>query len=315
VDALERALEALRARGCAPRRLGPSKARSLCPIHRDVRPSLAIDRRDGNVLLYCFAGCATKTVIDAIGLKWSDLRDGGLPMAPKVPAGVVATYEYTDLRGEPLARKIRRAPKSFMWQRRTVDGGWRRGLQDLKPGLFGLDYLVEAKRPLLVEGEKAALLLRARGFDATCPPAGASSWQTNWSEALWRAGAAEVVILPDADRPGRQHAERVAADLHTWRPMLPETTPGDPWPSVTLRDRDNEAAALNVRVVSLPGLRHGEDVHDWFTVHGHTSTDLRDLIEDTPQWAPLSALDRRRMLTRDRVRRLRARRRAVAAVE
>ncbi len=45
-----------------------------CPAHDDRSPSLAIkDCGDGRILLHCFAGCDVESVLDALGLSFSDL--------------------------------------------------------------------------------------------------------------------------------------------------------------------------------------------------------------------------------------------------
>lgn len=45
-----------------------------CPAHNDRTPSLSIRMgRDGRVLIKCWAGCSTESVIDALGLSWRDL--------------------------------------------------------------------------------------------------------------------------------------------------------------------------------------------------------------------------------------------------
>ena len=49
-----------------------------CPAHDDRSPSLSISTgRDGRVLLKCFAGCSTESVLDALGLNWRDLFPRG----------------------------------------------------------------------------------------------------------------------------------------------------------------------------------------------------------------------------------------------
>lgn len=42
-----------------------------CPAHSDAHPSLSVAERDGRVLLFCFAGCGQRAVLDG-------LRDRGL---------------------------------------------------------------------------------------------------------------------------------------------------------------------------------------------------------------------------------------------
>lgn len=52
---------------------GPWMAR--CPAHRDRTPSLSIAENpaSGAVLLHCHAGCGAVAVLEAIGLRFSDL--------------------------------------------------------------------------------------------------------------------------------------------------------------------------------------------------------------------------------------------------
>ena len=47
---------------------------ACCPAHNDTRPSLAIrEADDGRVLLHCFAGCETLSVVQAVGMDMTDL--------------------------------------------------------------------------------------------------------------------------------------------------------------------------------------------------------------------------------------------------
>ena len=51
---------------------------ALCPAHHDRDPSLSISQADdGRVLIKCHAGCATESVVEAIGREMSDLFDEG----------------------------------------------------------------------------------------------------------------------------------------------------------------------------------------------------------------------------------------------
>lgn len=55
------------------RQVGPEKWVARCPAHPDRSPSLSI-RLDGDrILLYCFAGCPVSRIVEAIGMKVSDL--------------------------------------------------------------------------------------------------------------------------------------------------------------------------------------------------------------------------------------------------
>jgi len=70
---MEKVLSALGEHNCDPRRSGKSWS-AKCPIHEDRRASLSISESDnGNSLLCCHAGCETKKIVEAIGLKEHDL--------------------------------------------------------------------------------------------------------------------------------------------------------------------------------------------------------------------------------------------------
>jgi hypothetical protein len=47
---------------------------ACCPAHNDKGPSLAIrEVEDGRILIHCFAGCETLSVVQALGMDLSDL--------------------------------------------------------------------------------------------------------------------------------------------------------------------------------------------------------------------------------------------------
>lgn len=47
---------------------------ACCPAHNDKGPSLAIrENDDGRVLIHCFAGCETLSVLQALGMDMADL--------------------------------------------------------------------------------------------------------------------------------------------------------------------------------------------------------------------------------------------------
>ena len=47
---------------------------ACCPAHDDKGPSLAVrELPDGRVLVHCFAGCETESVLGAVGMDMSDL--------------------------------------------------------------------------------------------------------------------------------------------------------------------------------------------------------------------------------------------------
>jgi DNA primase len=57
-------------------REGSQSFTALCPSHDDRHNSLSIAAgSDGRVLLFCFAGCDVRDVVEALGLELKDLFD------------------------------------------------------------------------------------------------------------------------------------------------------------------------------------------------------------------------------------------------
>jgi hypothetical protein len=57
-----------------PKRTGSGSWIARCPAHDDRSPSLTVrEMPDGRILLKCHAECDTQAVLDAMGLKFSDL--------------------------------------------------------------------------------------------------------------------------------------------------------------------------------------------------------------------------------------------------
>ncbi len=107
---------------------------------------------------------------------------------------------------------------------------------------------------LIVEGEQKANLLAEWNIAATCCAEGAGKWT---AEHAKHVRGADVIILPDADKAGRDHAETVAQSL--------------------------QGIAKRIRILELPDLAPKGDVVDWAAA-GHTREELDELIEQTPEW-------------------------------
>ncbi len=52
---------------------GNNKWTANCPSHNDTNPSLSISIKNDKILLKCFAGCSFEQIVEAVGLKQSDL--------------------------------------------------------------------------------------------------------------------------------------------------------------------------------------------------------------------------------------------------
>lgn len=239
---------------------------ALCPAHDDRKQSLSISKGDEKqVLLYCHAGCETESVVEAMGLKMSDLFPP--QEEPLKKRGCLTeTYDYHDADGKLLHQTVRYAPKGFSQRRPDDNGGWIWSLQGIKPVLYRLPQVMVAiakgEAIYLVEGEKDADNLRKIGFTATCNPMGAvkdkhdKRWRDSYTEAL---KSADIVMLPDNDNAGHRHAQIVAEKLY--------------------------AKSASIKIVNLPGLGNGSDVSDWLD-GGGTADELKRLVAEAPEHKP-----------------------------
>ena len=169
------------------------------------KPSLSITVRDARILLRCHAGCRAEAIVSAMGLKTADLFLSGEP-----PGRLVATYDYCDEGGTVLFQKLRYVPKTFRQRRPDGNGGWTWNMNGVRTVLYNLPEVLEAKRALVLEGEKDADTARSLGYTGTCNPEGANSWKDEYSESL---RGKNVVVVGDADPPGLAHTHDVAKAL------------------------------------------------------------------------------------------------------
>lgn len=70
---LEDVHRALEAHGCDPKQLVGTSFTSKCPAHDDSSPSLSVGTGHTGIVIKCFAGCPTDSILNAIGLDYSDL--------------------------------------------------------------------------------------------------------------------------------------------------------------------------------------------------------------------------------------------------
>lgn len=265
-----------------------------CPAHDDRSPSLRFSLgRNGSLMVRCWAGCEKAAILAVRGLTWGHLyppKDHRRHTPMPAPV-ITARYEYLAEDGEVLYSTVREEPgrngrkKDFRQQRMMPDGSWAYGISagtyhlsrdgnwwsvaEKRPGdlelpavrrvLYRLPELIGAdprRAVLVVEGEKCVEAAWAAGFVATTNVCGSrSKWLPEYSRVL--AGR-NVVVLPDNDTPGREHAEAVAGSL-----LL--------------------HGAATIAVVNLPDLPEKGDLVDWLAAlpkHLNPKEELVRLFHD-----------------------------------
>ena len=145
---------------------------------------------------------------------------------------------------------------------------WLSGMGSLPHMLYRLPGLVAAdpaRVVFVVEGEKDADTLFGLGLTATTNSSGAGKWLDEYSEHL---SGRDVVILPDNDVVGRDHAAKVLRSVHT--------------------------SVCSVKIIELDDLPAKGDVSDWIKA-GHTKEELLNLvavaqpIADPDEWHSVNA--------------------------
>lgn len=166
------------------------------------------------------------------------------------------TYDYRDEKNTLLFQVVRQPGHKFRQRKPDGHGGWIWNLQGVRRVLYRLPELVAASPAdgvcFVCEGEKDVDNLRRLGCVATTNPGGAGKWRDDYNVFLkdW-----DVVVLPDNDGPGRNHASVVRRSL--------------------------KGVAHSVRVLALPGLADKGDVSDWIA-SGGTREKLLQLVELLP---------------------------------
>jgi len=249
IDALDRG-------GFGPGKREGKETRYRCPVHEaagDHSPSLDVSEgQGGRALLQCrSAHCKAEDILRILKPE----RNGHTNGAPGKPR-IVATYDYRDESGNLLCQTVRYDPKNFKQRQPDGHGGWKWNLKEVRRIPYRLQELLAAPIETAVyvcEGEKDVDGLARLGFIATTNPMGAGKWGHLDSTTVQKAfRGRRVVILPDNDKRGRDHANDVALSLRT--------------------------IAAEIIVLELPGVPEKGDVSDWIA-RGGTADQLGHLIE------------------------------------
>lgn len=277
------------------------QGKGYCPAHKDKTPSFSIDRgADGRILMKCHTGCTIDAICAAIPCDKADLFPPKQPQA-KPKYNIERAYYYKDENGNLRFQVVRQrladpakfpneSLKKFIQRRPDGAGGWIYGLSAgeyaqnksgdwYKPNSktpptaprkdFGETQRVPYRLPellaspgatvFIVEGEKDVDRLRSLGLTATCNPGGAGKWRDEYSDPLINR---EIVIIPDNDQPGEDHAQDVAAKSH--------------------------GKASKIQILPLNGLKSKGDVSDWLD-NGGDADQLCQMADAAPEWTPAQA--------------------------
>jgi hypothetical protein len=177
---------------------------------------------------------------------------------------IAAVYPYVDEQGDLLFQVVRYKPKNFVQRRPDGKGGWIYKVSGIRVVVYRLPTLLEAisndRIVFVFEGEKDVENAASRlGLVGTCGVGGAGKWRAEHAQFL---KGADVVIVPDNDDIGRQHAESVATSLH--------------------------GIAERIRILTPPGLPEKGDVTNWIEAGG-TAEQWWDLVEQASDWQPTKA--------------------------
>lgn len=187
----------------------------------------------------------------------TDAAGNWLPQ--RVPDGgaLTATYDYLNADGElayqvcrydwPVDKSVNPKGHDKTFVQRSPDSSKKHGWDWSTKGMTWLPYrlpdlIEDIKRGFeifIVEGEKKVDMLRAMGVPATCNHGGAGKFPE--SLVQWFAGA-KVVILPDNDKAGQNHANLIARRL--------------------------DGVSKSLKVLDLPGLPPKGGVDDWLPAGG-----------------------------------------------
>lgn len=196
-----------------------------------------------------------------------DPNGNWLPKRVPDTGKLTATYDYRDEQGDIIYQVCRfdwpvdlsvnpkGHDKTFVQRRpdRSRQDGWTYQTKGVRPLPYRLpellDDLVDGRPIFIVEGEKKVDMLRAAGVPATCNHGGAGKWAEDLSQHF---NGANVIILPDNDEAGQNHANLVGNRLSD--------------------------VGARVRVLDLPGIPPKGGVDDWFPAGGDAER-LYDLVD------------------------------------
>jgi|GEM_PF-746658 len=238
---------------------GKGQGTALCPFHNDTNPSLSVNSIKG--YFNCF-GCKVGGNIfefhmqkyklgykNALKALYSQAQEDAADKNTAKGPTIAATYDYHDEIGGLLFQVVRIEPKSFYCQSQSGMHTWVKNLDGVRMVPYNLRELIKSPQVFIVEGEKDVETLRGIGLVGSCNPLGAGKWKPEYNVHFKDK---EVIIIPDNDAIGKEHAKTVLENL--------------------------QGTAASVKIIELPDLNEKEDVTDWLN-KGGTKEKLLELVQ------------------------------------
>lgn len=286
---------------------GHRKQSSATPneIRYGSKGSLSVNLRDGT--WYCHEEKTGGGVLDLIRHftnedPWDYLRQKNLvedeqPKFASVgkPKAVTAqqdqTYVYTDTAGNPIYRARRyysQGSRKFA-QERFKDGQWATGVKGIEPLPYNLKHLADNPDAtvVIVEGEKDADNLMAAGILSTCNSGGAGAWKPCLNQYL---KGRDIIVLPDNDNPGRDHAQKVVLEVAEVAKTLRILDIANHWPDAPAKADVSDFMAAGGDVQNLMAL--AAEQLDLMATRSDTPTEPPEPLPDAksglmPDFPPL----------------------------
>jgi hypothetical protein len=217
------------------------------------------DNGDGIAALRWLCGWTFPEAVNALAEYLGQSSHRTAKAAGNGECRIVVAHDYRDERGELLYQVVRFDPKDFRQRRPKPGGGWEWKIKGTRLVPYRLQELRSADpaaNVLVVEGEKDADRAAGMGIVATTCAMGAGKWKPQYNEHFQ---GRKVVVIPDNDQPGRDHANQVARGLC--------------------------GIAASIKVVELPGVPEKGDLSDWLD-RGGTKEKLAELVNAAPEWWP-----------------------------
>lgn len=179
---------------------------------------------------------------------------------PGVEYRVERAFNYQDENGAVLFRSVKLFPKAFYMQRPDGNGGWLNDTKGVRLVLYRLPDIMNADEVFVCEGEKDCETAFTFGLTATTNPMGAGKWRPEYAEFF---EGKKVVIVADNDKPGMNHAQKVAASLH--------------------------GKARSIKVIRFEDMPEKSDLTDFFNAHEdktEASAKLAAMVDAAAIWEP-----------------------------